>query len=174
MRFPLIAASIVALSLIACSGPEKPGSGMGSENTLIETPEYSGVIFSESRASEFRFLFDEASTGFWEPSIHDISRAEECLTRFLVSVQDDPKLDAYQKENPAYVLRNLGKYRRQYVGIVVDGEKRVWVNSFFSGDSFPNWTHAPVYVLDGGNDFWQIEYIPLKDECLNFYIHGEA
>jgi hypothetical protein len=174
MRFPLIAATIVALSLIACSGPEKSDSGMGLENTLIETPEYTGVIFSENRASEWSFLFDEASTRFWEPSIDDVSSAEECIRRFLVSVQDDPKAYAFQKENAPYILENLEEYRRQYVGIVVDGEKRIWINSFFSDDSYPDWTRSPVYVLDGGNHFWQIEYILLKDECINFYVHGEA
>jgi hypothetical protein len=174
MRFPLIPATIVALSLIACSGPEKPASGMGRENTLIEAPEYTGVIVSENGALEFSYLFDKASTKFWEPSTDDISRAEKCTRQFLVSVHRDPKLDAYQKENVAFILENLEKYRRQYVGIVVDGEKRIWCNSFLSEDSFPEWKRVPVDVDGGGRSFWQIEYILLKDECIDFHVHGES
>jgi|GEM_PF-5963092 len=197
MRLPFIAAAIVVLSLLACSGPENPTPVMGPENTLtetpdyaeaspsaapltrkssgntlIETPEYTGVIFTQNRASEFGFLFDKASTEFWEPSVNDISRAEKCIRELLVSVQQDP--NAYQKEHAAYILENLGEYRRQYVGIVVDGEKRIWTNSFFSEDSFPDWERDPVYVLDGGNHFWQIEYVLPRDECIKFHVHGEA
>jgi hypothetical protein len=174
MKFLLIAATIVVLSLIACSGPSRSTSEIGPENTFVETPGYTGVIISKNGASEFGYLFDGDSTEFWAPSINDVSRAEECIRQFLVFAQQNSTLDPYQKENPAYILRNLEKYRRQYVGIVVDGEKRIWINSFFSDDSFPNWTRSPVYLLDGGNHFWQIEYIPLKDECINFYVHGEA
>jgi hypothetical protein len=199
VRSPYVAAALVPLLLIACSGAEQTRSGSGpestpietpepatsappgapktpkgSENTLIETPDYTGVIFTESRASEFGFLFDEASTSYWEPSIDDVSSAEECIRRFLTSAQQDPTLAPYQRENAAAVLENLEQYRRQYVGIVVDGEKRIWVNSFVREDSTPDWTHAPVYVLDGGKDYWEIEYVPLEDSCINFHVHGEA
>ena len=71
-------------------------------------------------------------------------------------------------------MNNLGNYRRQYVGIIVDGEKRIWCNSFFSDGSFPDWERVPVDVDGGGKHFWQIEYDLLKDECMNFYVHGES
>jgi hypothetical protein len=199
MRFPFIAAAIVALSLIACNLPGGPTpeirpeetpietphitesspsdvtvTPISPENILVETSEYTGVIISESGASEFSYLFDQASTEFWEPSITDISRAEECIRQHIVSVRDDPRLDAYQREKAAFILENLAKYRRQYVGIVVDGEKRIWCNSFLSADSFPEWQRVPVDVEDGGRYFWQIEYVLDKDECINFYVHGEA
>jgi hypothetical protein len=199
MRLPLIAVTVVALVLIACNGPREstpeigpedtlietpevtepspsdaPVTPKSPENTLVETPEYTGVIISENGASEFSYLFDKASTGFWEPSINDISRAEECIRQHIVSVQDNPKLDTYQKESAAFILNNLEKYRRQYVGIDVDGEKRIWCNSFFSDDSFPDWERVPVDVDGGGKHFWQIEYDLLKDECINFYVHGES
>jgi hypothetical protein len=199
MRFPLIAVAIVALSLIACNGPTESPSGTGPEktpmetpeytessptdtpltpkspdNTLIETPEYTGVIISEHGASEFSYLFDQDLTEFWEPSIDDVSRAEACIRQLLVSIEQNPELDAYQKEDATFILENLADYRRQYVGIVVDGEQRIWTNSFFSEESFPDWRRVPVDVDGGGKHFWQIEYIPLKDECLNFLVHGES
>jgi hypothetical protein len=199
MRSTFVAAAFVALSLIACNGPREPTPEIGPEDTLtetaevpepspsdtsmtpkspdnilVETPEYTGVIISGDGASEFTYLFDKASTGFWEPSIADISRAEECISRYIVAVHDDPRLDAYQREDAAFMLENLGDYRRQYVGIVVDGERRIWCNSFLSDDSFPDWERVPVDVDGGGKHFWQIEYDLLKDECLNFYVHGES
>jgi hypothetical protein len=197
MRFRSCAIVILALVLIACSGSEEPTPELRPEdtpietpedtessttrvstvpkspdNTLIETPEYRGVVFSKKRATEFGFLFDTASTDYWEPSVNDVARAEACIRRILVSVQDDAK--DYRREHAAFILENLGNYRRQYVGIVVDGEKRIWTNAFFSDDSHPDWMRSPVYVLDGGHHYWQIDYDPLKDECTNFYVHGEA
>jgi hypothetical protein len=174
MRFPLIAAVLVALPLIACTGPATPTSDMGPENVLIETSEYTGVIFSKEEASQWSFLFDEATTELWRPSVSDVSRTEECIRRFLVSAPSDPNLAAYEKEDAAFVLENLAEYRRQYVGLIVEGEKRIWCNAFSPDESFPDWELDPVYVLDGGRDFWEIEYILDKDECVRFHVHGEA
>lgn len=199
MRFPFIAATVVALSVIACSGPKEPTSVTAPEdtpiqtpedtespptdapliqkshgNTLVETPAYTGVIISENGASEFGFLFNQASTTFWEPSVDDVSKAETCIEQFLHSLQDDPELDTYQKEYFAFILDNLEEYRRQYVGIAVDGEKRIWCNFFFVDYPVPRWEHAPVVPLDGGHYHWQIEYDLLKDECINFHVHGES
>jgi len=198
MRLRFIAAVIVVLSLIACNGSQPTDSGPGAqdspvktpqdsqvpasdvppapetpENTLVETPGYMGVIISEEEGQAFRYMFDQPPTTFWQPSIDDVASAEDCIRQFLVSAQDSANLDAYQRESVAFILKNLAQYRRQYVGIVVDGEKRIWCNLFFS-DSFPNWQHVPVAVEDGGKHFWQIEYLVLEDECTNFYLHGEA
>jgi hypothetical protein len=174
MKLPLLVVTIVVLSLIACNGPTKSTPGIGSENTLTETPEYTGVIISEDGASEFGYRFDEASTEFWEPSTDDVARAEACIRQYLNSLQLNPELDPYQQENLAFILNNLETYRRQYVGISVEGEKRIWVNAFFSADSFPNWERVPVDVDGGGNHFWQVEYDLSTDDCTHFYVHGES
>ena len=149
-----------------------PPSPESSENTLIETAEYTGVIISADGVSAFGYLFDQASTEFWEPSMDDISAAEACIGQFLAAVAQDS--NAYQSEDAAFILENLGEYRRQYVGIVVEGEKRVWCNAFFSKDSFPDWQRIPVDVDGGGNHFWQIEYDPLRDECISFHVHRQS
>ena len=86
MKLAILTITILALLLISCNGPKEPTSEAGPENTLIETPEYTGVIISENGASEFGYLFDQTSTGFWEPSIDDVSSAEKCIKQFLVSV----------------------------------------------------------------------------------------
>lgn len=71
-------------------------------------------------------------------------------------------------------MENLEEYRRQYLGVVVDGEKRIWVNAFFSDTSFSDWERVPVDVDGGGRNYWQIEYDLLNDECINFSVHGES
>jgi hypothetical protein len=192
-------ATLMAALLIGCAGPDGPASGIDSqdtltetpeapepaptaapqtpsrpENTLIETPEYTGIVVSESGVSEFSYLFDEASTRFWEPSPRDISTAEKRVRLCIVAVEDDPNLDAYQQERVAFILENLEKYRRQYVGIEVEGAKRIWINAFFSDRLYVDWTRSPVDVEDGGNRYWQMEVDLLSDECINFHIQGDA
>jgi hypothetical protein len=199
MRFAIIAVAVAALSLVACSGRENPTAGPrpedtpvetpestgplptdslptfeSSENTLIETPEYTGVIFTRKGALEFSFLFNQASVGFWEPSVKDVSSAERCIKQYLESMRDDPELDARPEAHAAFILENLGRYRRQYVGIVVNGERRIWINAFFAEDSYPEWQRRPVYVLDGGNYYWDIAYVLPTDACIDFHVHGEA
>jgi hypothetical protein len=198
MRLPFIAVAILVLLLIACSGSQEPTSEPGRkptpepskeptpepskeptpepspESILIEAPEYTGVVFTKNGATKFGRRFESVSTGFWEPSIDDVSKAEECIRRFLSSVQDDPRFDSYQKEAVAYILENLEKYRRQYVGIVVDAEKRIWCNVFFFKPPGPEWQRYLVDVDGGGRHYWQIEYVLLKDECINFHVHGES
>ena len=183
MRSLWIAVALVTLSLIACNGSKTPAPETDAatptletvlENALIETSEYAGIIVSESGASEFGYLFNEPSTDFWEPSTDDVSEAEKCIKEYLVSAQDGPASGSYQKEDVAFILENLGEYRRQYVGILVDGEKRIWCNAFYSDTSYLDWERDPVDVDGGGRNYWQIEYVLPSDECINFNVHGES
>ena len=174
MRARFIAAAIAVISLIACSRSEGPARRIQGGNILIETPEYTGVIFSRDTASEWGFLFGQASTTFWEPSVDEISRAEASMRQFLLAAEDNSDLRDYQKADAAFVLENLARYRRQYVGIEVDGEKRIWCNLFREDIPTRDWERDPVYVLDGGRDYWDITYIPLTDECTRFSVHGAS
>jgi hypothetical protein len=174
MRLPHIVATVLVLALVACNGPTEPTPAVEPESTATETPEYAGAVISIDEDSVYDHLFREDPTGFWEPSSDDVSKAEACAKRFLVAAPDDPELGPYYRESAAFILEHLEEYRGQYAGIVVDGEKRVWLNAFRSDDPFPHWKRDPVFVLDGGKDFWQIEYVLPRDECTNFYVHGEA
>jgi hypothetical protein len=60
------------------------------------------------------------------------------------------------------------------VGVVIDGEKRIAISSFFSDISFPEWERVAVDVDGGGRHFWQIEYEMSTDECIDFYVHVES
>lgn len=173
-RSLLLVVTIATGVLSACVGSAEVTSEPAGDNTLVETTAYTGIIISENGASEFRYLFDDGSNGFWEPSRADVASAEECIGRFLGSAQQDPTLDMYQKESAAFISENLDQYRRQYVGVVVGGERRIWCNLFFSDGSFLDWERVPVDVDGGGNRYWQIYYIVPDDECVGFSVHGQS
>jgi hypothetical protein len=176
----------LALLLTACnrkSGPivdvdplptgQSPVPGH-PENTLVETWDYSGVIFSEEAAANLRFLMRSQPTGYWKPSAEDVALAEKAIQQFLMAAQDDPASDIHPLYHAEYILDNLETYRRQYAGIVVDGEKRIFCSAFTDDGHFDRWMQEPVFVFDGGASFWRIEYIVPQDQCTNFDVNGEA
>jgi hypothetical protein len=155
------------------NAPSATASVSRGANTLVETPDYTGVIVSQAGAEAYRYLLDRASLEFWTPALDDVSRAEMAIRQHVASVQQDPALDVDQREKLAFIVENIARYRRQYVGIVVDGGKRIWCNAFMS-DSFPEWQNRPVDVDGGGNRYWQIEYSLDDGTCSDFVVHGES
>jgi hypothetical protein len=70
---------------------------------------------------------------------------------------------------PGFVAKNqrperpLSDYYRQYLGVVIDGKKLIYVNVFprsvvesreFPGAPQDYWRSEFVAVCDGGDDFW--------------------
>ena len=98
----------------------------------------------------------------WIPTKEQVLEAEE-------------RIEQYLKENPNKkspdLWRKLSKYKRQYVGIVVDGHKRIYCNFYCSDEPLSS---KPYFVADGGDCYFQIEY-DLKDkDCYNLIVNGEA
>lgn len=92
--------------------------------------------------SEGRHLYDSGASTFWTPSTADLKKLEANLP---LSIAD---------------------YYRQYIGIVRDGKRLIFVNGFstnvahgFVGGK-SDWHHHAVYVLDGGNAFFHATYDP--------------
>lgn len=66
----------------------------------------------------------------------------------------------------------LPEYKRQYVGIVVDGHKRIFCN-FFCADDLPL-SDKPFVVFDGGEWFFRIQYDLEDKKCYHFNANGYA
>jgi hypothetical protein len=173
MRFPLVTVSMVVLLLTACGGPASRTPGAGADDAPA-APGSNHVIIPADAAAEFKLVFGQTVSGYWEPSSDQIAVAEERINRDLVAAQDDPDPDTYRTQSAAYIVSRLGEYRRQYVGIVVEGSKRIGCNAFISDRAQPEWVRVPILVLDGGADYWQIQYDLVMDACVGFSVHGEA
>jgi hypothetical protein len=128
-------------------------------------------------------------TGYWTPSSADVKQAESGLPAYLQAAIEDPAIastyarkdnghSAYLTREYQSILENLHKYRRQYIGIVVDGTKRVFINCFpgpESGvDHHPYWTHSFVRVDDGGYWYWSIQYDTESHGFLELRSNGYA
>jgi hypothetical protein len=108
----------------------------------------------------------------WIPTKDQVQNALAKVYEFL----DNPSgVSNWQKKEIAEIKKNLSSYKVQFVGIEIEGEKRIWCN-FFSGKgfSFDDWKDNVVIVKDGGFWFWQIEYVEKIGECINFISNGYA
>jgi hypothetical protein len=106
----------------------------------------------------------------WSPTEE---QAQEALLKIYEFINNPSNLSDWQKREIEGIKKNLSSYKVQFIGIEIEGEKRIWCN-FFTGDSFDYWEDNVVMVHDGGFWFWQIQYVLETGECINFISNGYA
>ena len=86
----------------------------------------------------------------------------------------------WQVKETKKILERLPEYRRQVYGVMVDGERRLYV-SFLPGadwdtfgDSFSDWKTRTIATSDGGFWFWSIEFDPETKTYTKLDSHGYA
>lgn len=134
-------------------------------------------------------FLDPVEDGYWEPTVRDVQMLESRLKPELEAGARSPiLLNAYSAlSKPGEVCAGgnrarswvLSDYRRQYVGLLVKGSERIYLNAFRNtvagyGDDFDYWQEEFVSILDGGTRFWQIEYDVQTKQFLNFSANGDA
>lgn len=126
-----------------------------------------GVIFSAEQsvqsAKAYPMLGIEAP--YWTPSITDISHLESALPAYLA------KSEATKK-----IARNLSSYRNQYLGYSDRGERWILVNSFCADHwkKDTSWKNDVVFVLDGGDCYFQVRYRVSTSSFARLEINGES
>ena len=71
--------------------------------------------------------------------------------------EDLPKL------SPLLKGRDPSVFVRQYVGVIQNGKRVVYINgadSDVSESDDLSWKHRPLYVCDGGDRYWGVVYDP--------------
>jgi len=137
-----------------------------SDFPIVDTPDYKGAIVPAEEAARHRYLSGNYKE-FWTPTPEQVAKAETRISTFIHS-SSSPQASE--------IRRKLNRFRRQYVGYTIDGEKRI-LCSFLPGvregrDPFVGLRRSFIKVYDGGPSFWQIEYRVEKDECDNFQVDG--
>jgi hypothetical protein len=91
-------------------------------------------------------------SGTWQPSERQIRQLEADLQ----------SLEGRKPEaccNAGANLKDPLHYYRQYVGVVRDGRRLIYVNAFRE-PAPPGWRATPVVVCDGGDGYWGALYDP--------------
>lgn len=135
-------------------------TAIGQDSRNIKTDKIEGVICTNFAAWKSVF----PATEFWTPTKDDVVAAE-------------PRIEAYLKRESKNfrttdLWRKLPDYKRQYVGIVVNGHKRIFCRffCFFPGPL----DDKPIRVEDGGECFFRIEYDLDDQQCHNFEANAYA
>lgn len=124
-----------------------------------------------------------------DKKITDLGLAASYSTRYTPSLSETQKADAIVLDNklviqkaPGYrnakqigIFSKYNGYYKQYIGYINDeGEKIILINfvpkKFIKKDNY-NLTE-PIVVLDGGNNFWQVEVNLNTKRLLSVHING--
>ncbi|HUX02866.1 MAG: hypothetical protein WBD63_07540 [Phycisphaerae bacterium] len=134
----------------------------GCSATSITVGGVEGVIFSASHANNFVGVeTGQKELTYWTPSRSDVAGAF-------------PRIQAFLKHEAPSIAGRLSQYRCQYFGIIVEGRKRIYCNFFHRDGGIANWKSESLFVCDGGDWYFQLEYDLESEKCLNLRINGEA
>ena len=139
-----------------------------SANQLIVTDSFEGIIFAGASAKQMDLEaiigFSESINDYWTPSRDDVLAFEEGLGPYLQQ--------AAPQTGPGS-LSDLNEYRRQYVGIVANGQRVIFA-IFFCNNHDTDWQHKIVFVIDGGSCYFEVKYDVQTGAYYDLSIHGEA
>lgn len=103
----------------------------------------------------------------WEPTVADINDLEASLAQITALSSKEQDTDE-QIDHP-------DQYFRQYLAVVVNGKRTIFVNAFCSNEGHWNdWRKRLVIVMDGGKCFWNALYDPATQSFSDLKINGVA
>ena len=128
------------------------------------------VLLPASEANSLARMYPkngpEKIDGSWQPTKSQI----ETLEANLSHISDLRSGGAPNGEKIAHPEQ----YYRQYVPVVRDGQKLIYVNALCEVRFSTDWREHVAIVMDGGNCFWQAWYNPATEKFLTLYINGHA
>lgn len=129
--------------------------------------------------------------GFWTPTEQDVTVAERVLGELIQTAVKDPSIlfpdlvkntdpaapDSFEHEQDelAMVSRNYESYLRQYVGIIIEGQKLIFCNYSDGAKTDPSADYIfiqKVFVPGGTIHFLQCRFDPETKTCSHVSIIG--
>ena len=102
------------------------------------------------------------STSFFTPSRAQVLRLQAGLSRYLKTAPFAGDLH-----------KRVGTYHRHYLGVVLGGKRKIWAN-FYCEELRKDWRRSPVFVVDGGDCYFEVTFDLDTGEFSNFEANGEA
>lgn len=173
----LTAGVIFLVVLVACDAPVNqrlstnntpPATKMSTDRpTATVTAQDNWVIFSRDHAEEMGIASWLAKIdGFWTPTADDVMIVERELAEYLSQ-------NSYLLYHQPPVWERLDEYQRQYIGLERGGKQIIYGN-FFCSNGGHDWRQKMIFVLDGGECYFQVEYDVENGSFINLMVNGEA
>ena len=148
-----LGALLIAAAIAACAAAPRAGP--------IDGDGYRGCVLQPRAEYRAELECDEV----WLPGASEIAAAERGLAAFVKG--EAPELAA-----------KLPRYYRQYVGIVRNGRKLIYINAMheesLAEDPELDPTSGLIFTMDGGDWYFQLEYDVDARAYLEFGINGVA
>jgi hypothetical protein len=126
-----------------------------------------GVIFTPEQTTAAIDAIGERVEDAWTPSAEDVAKLEAELPAYLQTAENP-----WLRADPP-IWEREPEYMRQYLGIVEDGEEIIYAN-FFCTINDMDWHSEFVFVMDGGDCFFQVKFNPESGEFFELYVNGES
>ncbi len=80
------------------------------------------------------------------------------------------------KDKRGKSIKNLSNYAFQYVGLIIEGKKYIYINAFISSLTLTekDWKKKPIIVCDGGISFWGVLFDIETTNFIQLEINGES
>ncbi len=159
------ASLVVAVALVCGVAVTQTFAKADEPFEVVKTDEYEGVIIPREKAGDFMKAFSgmtEKET--WTPDKNEIIKLEARIKSYLKK--------AAAKRSPN-LWSKLATYKRQYVGVVRNGRRMIFIN-FFCQSFDIDWKTTPVAVDDGGDCYFTVLYDSASATFSELRINGEA
>lgn len=130
------------------------------KSTLLPASEAKEATDQCSRPSPSKY------SDTWRPSEAEIKEMESRLSQIKRLRVKECCITGERIENPE-------RFYMQYVGIVVDGRRLIYVNAFPPSDASEGWKEHAVNVCDGGTA-WGVLYDPKAKKFFDLAVNGIA
>ncbi len=150
--------------------PRVDAMGERLGNVLYEAARFPIRKLSEEEMDALGYWVesDNVLSDVWLPSLEEIEMLESTFIKTL---------QAMSRAEAPTILGLQNDYKRQYLGIVVDGKRLVVTNfdrcSIFAEAQLEAY-FIPFLPEDGGSCFIETLFDPATKTFKQFYIHGEA
>ena len=150
------------------------GTAYAQPSRILANQPFTGVVFQFTKETPELLEYLGYGVGqdvddVWAASEEDALGLEAALKRRLETMTDND----YGKE----VLEHYDDFKRQYIGVVVEGQRYIFATYDRCTDlSFEDLTANFIAMLpvDGGSCFMELLFDPETDTFVQFNIHGSS
>ena len=128
------------------------------KSVLLPASEAKNITRQCSRPSPEKF------SDTWQPSKDEIKEMESNFSQIKKLKVKDCCIVGAQIENPE-------EYYMQYMGIIVDGEKLIYISAIGTSKPSDGWKEFAFTICDGGNA-WGVLYNPKTKKFYDLAING--
>ncbi len=128
----------------------------------VKSKTVKGVIVPK----EYFLKDDPDGNNYWTIRNFDFDNLEDRLEKYL---RNEADLQYFFAEDLPDKFR---EYRRQYVGTIVDGRKKIYINFFCTQED--DWKQRLIHVWDGWYCFFSVEYDIKTKKFSELWVNGEA